>query len=401
MERVNLTTCLGASLVNTLFVMDEPSVGLHPRDIGRLDARDEKPARQGQHPARGGARGSDHSRGRSLVEIGPGRGEQRWRTGLSADPLEELWSRSAFVSPRIISPAARASRCQNAARRHALRSRSKARREHNLQNLDVEIPLGVFACVTGVSGSGKITLVHDVLYQNLLRARGEQSEEAGACKSVTGAHRVGADRDGRSIAALPHPALHPDSLPRRLRSHPRALRRAPGVHGARPDRQRLFLQFRQRPLRALRRHGFEKIEMQFLSDLFVRCPECEGKRYQPHMLKVKLEGRSIHDVLELTVSEAMQLFHSLGEDKALARAARDSGGSRSRLPALGPAAQYPLRRRIAAAQARQASHRQRRDPTKRGVCSSSTSRPPACISTTSRCSLGCFSGWSSREIRSS
>ena len=195
----------------------------------------------------------------------------------------------------------------------------KGASEHNLKNLDVEIPLGVFTCVTGVSGSGKSTLIHEVLYQNLLRARGNGSEEAGACKSVTGAHRVGdivmVDQAPLSRTPRSTPILYLgvyDRVRELFAGLPEAM--AQGLTAS-------AFSFNSGSGRCERcgGTGFEKIEMQFLSDLYVRCAECEGRRFQPHVLKVKLEGRSIHEVLELTVSEAVRFFTALGEAKTLAR----------------------------------------------------------------------------------
>ncbi len=195
----------------------------------------------------------------------------------------------------------------------------KGATEHNLKNLDVDIPLGIFACVTGVSGSGKSTLIHEVLYQNLLRARGTGSEEAGACKSVTGAHRVGeivmVDQAPLSRTPRSTPILYLgiyDRVRELFAGLPEAM--AQGLTAS-------AFSFNSGSGRCERcgGTGFEKIEMQFLSDLYVRCAECEGRRFQPHVQKVKLEGRSIHEVLELTVSEAVKFFTALGEAQTLSR----------------------------------------------------------------------------------
>ncbi len=368
-QRVNLTTCLGASLVNTLFVMDEPSVGLHPRDVGRLvrvmhDLRDKGNTLLVVEHEEAIIRAADH-----LLDIGPGRGEKGGELvfqGSLAEMLAASPPGSAGAPPAL----ARASRARQEnpagsrafARLQALRRgastggrgarapetefasltaeylsgrksiplpkkrrtsstalKIKGASEHNLKNIDVEIPLGVFTCVTGVSGSGKSTLIHEVLYQNLLRARGSGSEEAGACKSVTGAHRVGeivmVDQAQLSRTPRSTPILYLgiyDRVRELFAGLPVAM--AQGLTAS-------AFSFNSGSGRCERcgGTGFEKIEMQFLSDLYVRCAECEGRRFQPHVLKVKLEGRSIHDVLELTVSEAIKFFTALGEAGTLAR----------------------------------------------------------------------------------
>ncbi len=221
-QRVNLTTCLGASLVNALFVMDEPSVGLHPRDIGRLvrvmhNLRDKGNTLLVVEHEEQIIRATDN-----LIDVGPGRGERGGELVFSGT-LEDFLGGSRL--PRAMSNkiAQRSNKGRVAAPGLASRAKHtihesltrdylsgrksipvpKSRRkstsfikiagasQHNLKNIDVDLPLGIFICVTGVSGSGKSTLIHDVLYRNLLRAKGQSSDqEAGACKSVTGAHRI-------------------------------------------------------------------------------------------------------------------------------------------------------------------------------------------------------------------
>src|SRR4051794_11795380 len=188
-QRVNLTTCLGASLVNTLFVMDEPSVGLHPRDVARLigvmeNLRDKGNTLLVVEHEESIIRAADN-----LIDIGPDRGERGGELVFNGSMNDLLKTRSLtgdYLSGRISIPIPKKRRKFS----HALKITGA--REHNLKNINVDLPLGVFTCVTGVSGSGKSTLIHDVLYRNLLRARGQATEqEPGACKSIVGIHRVG------------------------------------------------------------------------------------------------------------------------------------------------------------------------------------------------------------------
>src|SRR6202023_3784333 len=167
-QRVNLTTCLGASLVNTLFVMDEPSVGLHPRDIGRLvrvmhNLRDRGNTLLVVEHEEQIIRAADN-----LIDIGPGRGEQGGELVFNG-PLDQLLSKNKSLTADYLSNRKSIS-VPKSRRRSTSSIKISGAREHNLKSIDVEIPLAVFTCVTGVSGSGKSTLIHDVLYRNLLAA---------------------------------------------------------------------------------------------------------------------------------------------------------------------------------------------------------------------------------------
>jgi excinuclease ABC subunit A len=331
-QRVNLTTCLGASLVNTLFVMDEPSVGLHPRDVGQLvrvmhNLRDKGNTLLVVEHEEQIIRAADN-----LIDLGPGRGEHGGELVWSG-PLNQFVNGAAarlhrrrLGNRREGAPAPSLTRdylngdksipVPKSRRRWTSSIKIVGAREHNLKNIDVDVPLGVFACVTGVSGSGKSTLIHDVLYRNLLHARGQSSDqEPGACKSVIGADQI-ADVvmvDQSPLARTPRstPILYLglfDRVRELFAAQPEAL--AQGLTAG-------AFSFNSGSGRCERCSGtgYEKIEMQFLSDLFVRCAECEGKRFQPHVLKVRLHDKSIHDVLQLTVSEAIQFFAQIAEER--------------------------------------------------------------------------------------
>src|SRR5256886_4288351 len=333
-QRVNLTTCLGASLVNTLFVMDEPSIGLHPRDVGQLvrvmhNLRDKGNTLLVVEHEEQIIRAADN-----LIDLGPSRGEHGgelvWNGALQdfvngdAAPSRRRMSgnpREGAPSPSLTRDYLTGTKSipiPKSRRRCSSSVKITGAREHNLKNIDVALPLGVFTCVTGVSGSGKSTLVHDVLYRNLLRAKGQSSDqEPGVCKSVTGADRIGdvVMVDQTPLARTPRstPILYLglfDRVRELFAAQPEAM--AQGLTAS-------AFSFNSGSGRCERCSGtgYEKIEMQFLSDLFVRCAECEGKRFQSHVLKVQLHGKSIHDLLKLTVSEAIAFFAQIGEDKSL------------------------------------------------------------------------------------
>ena len=307
-ERVNLTTCLGASLVNTLFVMDEPTVGLHPRDVGRLlgvmhGLRDRGNTLVVVEHEEAVLRAADH-----VVEIGPGRGEGGGELVYSG-PLSKM--RGTLTSDYLTGKKTIPIPAQRREPKGWLRVEGAC--ANNLAHIDVDFPLGVFSCITGVSGSGKSTLVHEVLYRNLLKLRGGlagEDEEVGACRGIVGAEALGnvvmVDQSSLSRSPRSSPIVyleHFDAIRERFAMLPESM--AAGLTAS-------SFSFNSGTGRCDRCSGmgFEKIEMQFLSDLYVRCPECDGKRYQAHVLRVKLREKSIADVLEMTITEAIAFFET-------------------------------------------------------------------------------------------
>jgi excinuclease ABC subunit A len=287
-QRVNLTTCLGASLANTLFVMDEPSIGLHPRDVGQLvrvmhNLRDKGNTLLVVEHEEQIIRAADN-----LIDLGPDRGEHGGELVWNG-PLEEFLNGAGAPSRRLPETMRRERAPAPSLTREYLTNRESiaiptsrrkssssikilGARQHNLKNIDVEVPLGVFTCVTGVSGSGKSTLVHDVLYRNLLRAKGQSSDqEPGACKAITGTHRIGdvVMVDQSPLARTPRstPILYLglfDQVRELFATQPEAM--AQGLTAG-------AFSFNSGNGRCERCSGtgYEKIEMQFLSDLYVRC----------------------------------------------------------------------------------------------------------------------------------
>jgi len=335
LQRVNLTTCLGASLVNTLFVLDEPSIGLHPRDIGRLigvmeGLRDKGNTLLVVEHEEAVMKAADN-----LIDIGPGRGEKGGEL-VFAGPMsalakhkgsltgDYLFGRKAIPVPaerRKVLHAQSPVVSEEKSGRKSKKAKAeklvpgaqflqiRGARQNNLKKVNVDIPLGVFACITGVSGSGKSTLVHDVLYRNLQKLRGEVCEdEPGRVSAIHGWGQLGSVVmvDQSPLARTPRstPAVFTGAF-----DHIRTLFAATDdaqAQGIAPG----FFSFNSGDGRCDRcqGNGFEKIEMQFLSDLFVTCPECEGKRYKPHALNILLKGKSIHDVLSMTIDDAVTFF---------------------------------------------------------------------------------------------
>ena len=314
-QRINLTTALGTSLTSTLFVLDEPSIGLHPRDVGRIvgvmqrlrDAgnslvvveHDPKVMQAADRVLDIGPGPGEHGGG--IVFYGPVRELAAAKGSLTADYL--------FQRRRVeIPPAADV---RQGAPAGELRLRGAA--EHNLKNIDVTVPLGRLVCVTGVSGSGKSTLIHDVLYPALLRAKGRPTDHPGRYRTLEGAELLDAvimvdqSRIGRTTRSNPASYVGAFDAIRSLFARlPEALERkyTAGTFSFNAGNGRCP---------ACGGNGFEHVEMQFLSDVYLRCPDCDGRRFRAEILEVKLARgaaapRSIADVLDLTVSEALEFF---------------------------------------------------------------------------------------------
>ena len=247
-QRINLATSLGSALVDTLYVLDEPSVGLHPRDNERLIAILQQLRDQGntvivvEHDA-DMIRVADE-----VVDLGLGAGEQGGRI-IYAGSYRRAAAGSAVADGAL---PARRTRDSGAGRAPAARRRNACActgaTEHNLKDVNVDIPLGLLTCVTGVSGSGKSTLVHDVIYAAVKRAKGDWDRRVGTSRSARRRrvrHRCGARR---SAADRPHAAIESGHVPQGVRSDPRAVRGHEGRAHTRPDGQPLFLQRARRPL---------------------------------------------------------------------------------------------------------------------------------------------------------
>ncbi|NQX02456.1 excinuclease ABC subunit UvrA, partial [bacterium] len=316
-ERVNLTTCLGAALTGTLFVLDEPTVGLHPRDIDRLvgvmhGLRDKGNTLVVVEHEQTVMLAADH-----LVDIGPGAGSFGGTLIYQGSPRGEAPSKKSKIkspqasigtlpwldgSKSIAIPAQR-----RKPTKQLLSIRGATR--HNLKKLDVDLPLGLFAVLTGVSGSGKSTFAHDVLYLNLARKLGQEAEgDAAPIKELKGSqHLSGVELvDQTAVARTPRstPAVFLGAFDpiRQLFCETDAGKSA----GLKPG----FFSFNSGDGRCDRcaGNGFEKVEMQFLSDLYVTCPDCNGKRYKSSTLDYTYNGLSIADVLDLTVAKVATVF---------------------------------------------------------------------------------------------
>ena len=308
-QRINLTTALGTSLVNTLFVLDEPSIGLHPRDIDRILAVMTRLRDAGNTLVVVEHDPQVMLAADRLLDIGPGPGERGGNivafdtpAAIAADPASLT---GAYLAGRKRVDADRRARPINAdAPALVLRGAS----QHNLRGIDVRLPLEGLVCVSGVSGSGKSTLIQDVLHPALARHFGQATESPGAFAALDGLEQltgvVMVDQSPIGKSARSNPVSHVgawDAIRKQFAALPEARQRGytPGTFSFNAGTGRCP---------TCTGSGFEHVEMQFLSDVYLRCPDCDGKRYRPEVLELEVRGKSVADVLEMTVSEALTFF---------------------------------------------------------------------------------------------
>jgi excinuclease ABC subunit A len=327
-QRINLTTALGTSLVNTLFVLDEPSIGLHPRDMGRVIDVMKRLKQSGnsllvvEHDPQV-MQAADR-----ILDVGPGPGEKGGQVVFFDRPSQLPRAQRSLTADYLTgrkkvnghAPTPTLPHGTGQGREQALLIRGA--RQHNLKGIDVAIPLNRLVCITGVSGSGKSTLVQDVLYPALRKRFGKPTEAPGAHESIEGAAALGAvvmvdlapiGRTTRSNPASYVGAF--DAIRKLYANEPLAKERGYtlGTFSFNSGSGRCP---------SCGGNGFEHVEMQFLSDVYLRCADCNGRRYRAEILEITLNrggapGRSIADVLDMTVSEAVEFF--AGEREVLAR----------------------------------------------------------------------------------
>jgi excinuclease ABC subunit A len=308
-QRIQLATSLGSRLVGTLYVLDEPSIGLHTRDTAKLirimkDLRDLGNTILVVEHDPDVIRAADH-----LLDLGPGAGELGGHL-LASGTVKEVTANpnsitGKYLSGRLTIPIPKYRR--EPGREHL---KLTGARIHNLRGVDIDIPLGLLCCVTGVSGSGKSTLVHQVLYRALMQALGqtEGSDPAHLFRELTGTHHLNdvilVDQSpiGRTPRSNPVTYIKAfDDIRALFAAQPDAKRRGfgPGhfsfnVPGGRCD--------------VCEGDGTVTVEMQFLADIELPCEECGGTRYKSQILDIKYKGKSIYDVLNMTVKEALVYF---------------------------------------------------------------------------------------------
>ena len=308
LERVDLTTAIGSSLVNTLYVLDEPSIGLHPRDsqrlveiLHRLRSNNNTVVVVEHDPEI--IKESDY-----VIDLGPRAGEHGGQV-VFAGPYDELLASETsltadYLTQRKSIPLPVRYRPRIAGRTLDIRGA----RANNLKRIDVSIPLGRLVCVTGVSGSGKSSLVDEVIARNITRLKASPLATVTDCDEIRGVDRIPevilVDQSPLGTTPRSNPVTYMKAFdPIRRLFAGVDLSRFRGytastfsfnVEGGRCE--------------SCRGEGFEKIEMQFLSDVYATCSECGGARYRQEVLEVTYRNRNIHDVLGLTIAEAVKFF---------------------------------------------------------------------------------------------
>jgi excinuclease ABC subunit A len=322
-QRIRLATQIGSSLVGVLYILDEPSIGLHQRDNERLIATLERLRDLGntvlvvEHDE-GTMKAADY-----LVDMGPGAGEHGGHvvaSGTAEEVMrvpESLTGQFLVGSRRIEVPAKR--------RKPSGYVRIEGATQHNLKAVDVEVPLGVFCAVTGVSGSGKSTLVNEVLYKAAANKLNRARVRPGAHKRIRGLEQldkiIEVDQApiGRTPRSNPATYIGLFDLIRDLFSKTQEAR----ARGYKPGR--FSFNVKGGRCEVCRGDGQIKIEMHFLPDVYVPCEQCHGKRYNKETLDIRFKGKTIADVLEMPIEEAVEFFAHIPKIKRRLQTLHDVG----------------------------------------------------------------------------
>jgi excinuclease ABC subunit A len=305
-QRIRLATQIGSSLVGVLYILDEPSIGLHQRDNARLIATLERLRDLGntvlvvEHDE-GTMRAADH-----LVDMGPGAGEHGGHvvaqgTAAEVEAVPESLTGQFLSGARRIEPPAKR-------RKPSAYVSIEGASQHNLKKVDVDVPLGVFCTVTGVSGSGKSTLVNEVLYKALANRLNRARMRPGTHKRIRGLEHldkiISVDQSPIGRTPRSNPATYIglfDQIRDLFSKTPEARAR-----GYKPGR--FSFNVKGGRCEVCRGDGQIKIEMHFLPDVYVPCEQCHGKRYNKETLDIRFKGKTIADVLEMPIEEAVEFF---------------------------------------------------------------------------------------------
>ena len=323
-QRIRLATQIGSGLTGVMYILDEPSIGLHQRDNDKLIATLKKLRDLGNSVIVVEHDTDTMYAADQVIDIGPYAGVHGGNV-MAQGTAEEIAKVPDSITGQYLS-----GRKQIPVPKKRRKSNGKSievvgAKEHNLKNISVKFPLGEFICVTGVSGSGKSTLINEVLYKNINRALNKSNEKVGSCKEVKGLHNIDKiiNIDQSPIGRTPrsNPATYTgvfDFIREIFATTNEAKMRG-------YDKGRFSFNVPGGRCEACSGDGIIKIEMNFLSDVYVPCEVCKGKRYNKETLEVKYKGKSISDVLDMTVEEALQFFENIPRIKQKIQTLYDVG----------------------------------------------------------------------------
>ncbi len=323
-QRIRLATQIGSALTGVLYILDEPSIGLHQRDNERLINTLKKLRDLGNTVLVVEHDEDTMLTADQVIDIGPGPGVHGGKV-IAQGTAEEIMKVEDSITGQYLS------------RRKQIKVPEKRRKpkreaievigatENNLKNLNVKFPLGVFTCVTGVSGSGKSTLVNEVLYKSIARNLYESKEKPGKCKEIKGIENIDKiiNIDQSPIGRTPrsNPATYTGVF-----DHIRDLFATTNEAKLRGyDKGRFSFNVSGGRCEACNGDGIIRIEMHFLPDVYVPCEVCHGKRYNSETLQVKYKGKTISDVLDMTVEEALEFFKNIPRIKQKIQTLYDVG----------------------------------------------------------------------------
>ncbi|MHB9941997.1 excinuclease ABC subunit A [Clostridium sporogenes] len=329
-QRIRLATQIGSSLVGVLYILDEPSIGLHQRDNDRLiktlkNLRDLGNTLVVVEHDEDTIREADY-----IVDIGPGAGEHGGEV-VAAGTLEDIMNTEKSITGQYIKGVRTISVPEERRKGEGKYISIKGAKENNLKNVSAKFPIGLFTCVTGVSGSGKSTLVNGILYKGIHKKLNNSKDNPGKHKEITGIENVDKviNIDQSPIGRTPrsNPATYTGvfDIIREVFSNTKEAK----MRGYKPGR--FSFNVKGGRCEACSGDGIIKIEMQFLSDVYVPCEICKGKRYNRETLEVKYKGKNISDVLNMTVEEALNFFENIPRIKNKLQTLMDVGLSYIRL----------------------------------------------------------------------
>ena len=323
-QRIRLATQIGSGLTGVLYILDEPSIGLHQRDNNKLLATLKRLRDLGNTVIVVEHDEDTMYAADMVIDIGPGAGVHGGNV-IAQGTAEEIKNIPDSITGQYLSGRKKIPVPKKRRKAKPVSITIKGAKENNLKNLDVKIPLGVFTCVTGVSGSGKSSLINEVLYKNLAKKLYGSSEKGGKCKEIVGVENIDKiiNIDQSPIGRTPrsNPATYTgvfdyirdifaNTNEAKLRGYQKG-RFSFNVSGGRCE--------------ACQGDGVLKIEMHFLPDVYVPCEVCKGKRYNKETLEVKYKGKSISDILEMTVEEALEFFANVPKIKQKIQTLYDVG----------------------------------------------------------------------------